>query len=274
MKQYQDLLKHVLENGKLSKNRTGTRALSVFGYQMRFDLSEGFPVVSTKRTFWRGAFVEMLWFLRGETTTKFLHEHGVHIWDEWANEDGELGPIYGKQWRDFSGVDQIRQVVEGLIEDPASRRHVVSAWNPKDLPNPLSLPHEQPDEGKMALAPCHTLLQFHVDRGNRLSCQLYQRSADVFLGVPFNIAGYALLMHMVARKVGCEVGDFVWTGGDVHIYENHIEQCKTMLDRQPMAMPKLVQTWHPTVDIWDVEPEEVFVTNYQSHGPLAGGVAV
>ena len=230
MKQYLDLMRHVRENGVFKDDRTGTGTYSVFGYQMRFDLSEGFPLVTTKKTFLKGIIHELLWFLSGSTNIKYLVDHDVHIWDEWADEHGELGPVYGSQWRSWPGpdgktIDQISRVVEDLKTNPDSRRHIVSAWNVAEV-----------DE--MALPPCHSLFQFYVADG-RLSCQLYQRSADIFLGVPFNIASYALLNMMIAQVVDLEVGDFVHTLGDAHLYSNHIEQADKQLLREPRSLPTI-----------------------------------
>ena len=228
MKQYHDLVAHVLEHGVAKSDRTGTGTLSVFGHQLRFDLAEGFPLLTTKRLHTRSIFGELLWFLRGSTNVAWLHANGITIWDEWADADGELGPIYGHQWRswptpDGQHVDQIAAVVESLRTNPDSRRHLVSAWNVGELP-------------AMALPPCHALFQFYVAEG-RLSCQLYQRSADIFLGVPFNIASYALLTHMVAQVTGLQVGDFVHTLGDAHLYTNHLDQARLQLTREPRPLP-------------------------------------
>ncbi|MCB1906940.1 MAG: thymidylate synthase [Rhodocyclaceae bacterium] len=230
MKQYHDLMRHVLEHGRRKEDRTGTGTLSVFGWQMRFDLADGFPLLTTKKLHTRSIIHELLWFLRGETNIRYLKENRVSIWDEWADEDGELGPVYGKQWRhwacaDGREVDQIARLVEGLRNNPDSRRHIVSAWNPGEI------------EG-MALPPCHALFQFYVADG-RLSCQLYQRSADIFLGVPFNIASYSLLTLMVAQICQLRPGDFVWTGGDCHLYLNHVEQARLQLSRQPRPLPTM-----------------------------------
>src|SRR6201986_4611362 len=228
MQQYLHLLQHILDTGAAKTDRTGTGTTSCFGYQLRFDLSKGFPLVTTKKLHLRSIIYELLWFLRGETNTKYLHEHGVTIWDEWADANGELGPIYGKQWRSWEGadgktIDQISQVIDQIRRNPDSRRLVVSAWNVADLPD-------------MALMPCHALFQFYVADG-RLSCQLYQRSADIFLGVPFNIASYALLTHMIADVTGLRVGDFVHTLGDAHLYLNHLEQARLQLSREPRPLP-------------------------------------
>ncbi|MCL2465308.1 MAG: thymidylate synthase [Micrococcales bacterium] len=260
---YEDLLRLVLATGTPKADRTGTGTRSVFGHQMRFDLSAGFPLITTKRVHLKSVAYELLWFLRGESNVRWLREHGITIWDEWADADGELGPVYGVQWRSWPTphgrhVDQIAQVIENLKRDPDSRRHVVSAWNVADLP-------------AMALAPCHLLFQFYV-AGGRLSCQLYQRSADLFLGVPFNIASYALLTHMVAAQTGYEVGDFVWTGGDCHIYDNHVDQVREQLSRAPYPPPRLVL--HPRGSIFDYRYEDIEMVDYQHHPTIKAPVAV
>src|SRR5688500_18339876 len=231
MRQYLDLMRHVLEHGARKSDRTGTGTYSVFGHQMRFDLAEGFPLLTTKKLHLRSIIVELLWVLRGDTNVAWLKEHGVSIWDEWADADGDLGPVYGRQWRAWpaSGgreVDQLRLLLDQIKGNPDSRRLIVSAWNVGEL-------------DKMALAPCHALFQFYVNDG-KLSCQLYQRSCDVFLGLPFNIASYALLVHMMAQQCDLDVGDFVWTGGDTHLYSNHMEQTHLQLTREPRALPKLI----------------------------------
>lgn len=271
MKQYLDLLRHVLDNGVHKSDRTGTGTTSVFGYQMRFDLSEGFPLVTTKRMFTRGIFGELLWFLQGSTSARALQEQGITIWDEWAGDDGELGPIYGYQWRswptrDGGSIDQIADVIEALKTNPDSRRHIVSAWNVSDIDD-------------MALPPCHLLFQFYVapasEPGGRgtLSCQLYQRSADLFLGVPFNIASYALLTHMVAQVCDLQVGDFVHTFGDAHIYDNHREQVAEQLSREPLALPTL--QLNPDVrSIDDFTLDDIEVLNYEHHPTIKAPVAV
>ncbi len=264
MRTYLNLLEHILDEGVEKEDRTGTGTRSVFGHQMRFDLSEGFPAVTTKKLHFRSVVHELLWFLRGDTSVDYLQEHDVSIWDEWADEDGELGPIYGKQWRnwetaDGEGVDQIRRVIRGLKDNPDSRRHVVSAWNVGQLE-------------AMALPPCHVLFQFYV-AGGRLSCQLYQRSADVFLGVPFNIASYSLLTSMVARVTGHEPGDFVHTLGDAHLYSNHLEQARTQLEREPYPRPTL--RLNPEVDaIDDFSFEDVQLENYQHHPAIPAPISV
>jgi thymidylate synthase len=261
---YEALLADVMANGKHKGDRTGTGTRSVFGRQLRFDLSEGFPLITTKRVHFTSIALELLWFLRGESNVRWLQERGVTIWDEWADADGELGPVYGVQWRawpdrDGGTIDQIAQVVESIRSNPDSRRHIVSAWNPADIPD-------------MALAPCHALFQFDVTDG-RLSCQLYQRSADMFLGVPFNIASYALLTHMVAQQTGLEVGDFVWTGGDCHIYDNHVEQVERQLSREPYPLPTLRIRRRPA-SILDYELDDFEVVGYEHHPGIKAPVAV
>ena len=261
---YEDLLRLVLETGTPKSDRTGTGTRSVFGHQMRFDLSAGFPLVTTKRVHLRSVVYELLWFLRGDSNVRWLQEHGVKIWDEWADENGELGPVYGVQWRswptpDGGHVDQIAQLVENLRTNPDSRRHVVSAWNVAELP-------------QMALMPCHALFQFYVADG-RLSCQLYQRSADLFLGVPFNIASYALLTHMVAQQAGLEVGDFVWTGGDCHIYDNHLDQVREQLTRDAYPAPTLRFARTPE-SILDYRFDDFVIEDYQHHPAIRAVVAV
>ena len=264
MQQYLDLLRHVMENGVDRMDRTGTGTRGVFGYQMRFNLSEGFPMVTTKKLHKKSIVHELIWFLAGDTNIAYLKENGVRIWDEWADENGDLGPVYGKQWRRWEGpegkvFDQIKTVVEAIKSNPYSRRHIVSAWNPADV-----------DE--MALPPCHCLFQFHVANG-KLSCQLYQRSADIFLGVPFNIASYALLVHMMAQICELEVGDFVHTFGDAHIYSNHFEQVKLQLTRDPKPLPKL--KLNPEVRKIDgFTYEDVKIIGYKAHPHIAGKVAV
>ena len=261
---YEDLLRDVLEHGTHKTDRTGTGTRSVFGRQLRFDLSQGFPLVTTKRVHFKSIAYELLWFLQGSSNVGWLRDHGVTIWDEWADASGELGPVYGVQWRSWptpSGetIDQISQVIEQIRTNPDSRRLIVSAWNPADIPD-------------MALAPCHALFQFYVADG-KLSCQLYQRSADLFLGVPFNIASYALLTHMVAEQTGLEVGDFVWTGGDCHIYDNHVEQVTEQLTRSPFPAPKLRFARTPA-SIFDYEYDDFVVEGYQHHPAIRAAVAV
>ncbi|HOY00310.1 MAG TPA: thymidylate synthase [Zoogloea sp.] len=264
MRQYLELMRHVAERGHRKDDRTGTGTLSVFGWQMRFDLAEGFPLLTTKKLHTRSIIHELLWFLRGETNIKYLKDNKVSIWDEWADENGELGPVYGKQWRrwetaDGRSIDQIAQLIEALKKNPDSRRHIVSAWNPGEI------------EG-MALPPCHALFQFYV-AGGKLSCQLYQRSADIFLGVPFNIASYALFTMMVAQVCGYEPGDFVWTGGDCHLYMNHLEQTQLQLSREPRALPTM--RINPEVkDIFAFTIDDFTLEGYDPHPHIAAPVAV
>ncbi len=264
MKQYLELLETIMENGTAKEDRTGTGTLSVFGHQMRFRLADGFPVLTTKKLHLKSIIHELLWFLKGDTNVKYLQDNGVRIWNEWAGEDGELGPVYGAQWRSWRAadgrtIDQISQVVESLIHQPDSRRHIVSAWNVGDLKD-------------MHLPPCHLLFQFYV-AGGKLSCQLYQRSCDVFLGVPFNIASYALLTMMMARVTGYEPGDFVWTGGDVHIYTNHLEQVRLQLTRQPYPLPGMKINPEVT-SIFGFKYEDFELVNYQAHPHIPGKVAI
>ena len=264
MKQYHDLLQHLLDNGVKKSDRTGTGTFSVFGHQMRFDLKEGFPLLTTKKLHTKSIIHELLWFLKGETNIAYLKENGVSIWDEWADENGNLGPVYGYQWRswpnpDGTQTDQITKLVEGLKKNPDGRRHIVSAWNPSFI-------------DQMALPPCHCLFQFYVAEG-KLSCQLYQRSADTFLGVPFNIASYALLTMMMAQVCGYEPGEFVWTGGDVHLYSNHVEQAQLQLSRDFRPLPKMKM--NPEVkDIFDFKYEDFSLENYDPHPHIKAAVAV
>ena len=264
MKQYLDLMRHVMAHGTDKTDRTGTGTRSVFGHQMRFDLTEGFPLVTTKKVHLKSIIYELLWFIQGNTNNNWLKERGVSIWNEWAREDGSLGPIYGHQWRswpDYDGgsIDQLSQVMEQIKQTPDSRRIIVSAWNVADIP-------------KMALPPCHAFFQFYVANGE-LSCQLYQRSADIFLGVPFNIASYALLTHMIAQQTGLVAKEFIWTGGDCHLYTNHFEQVQTQLEREPYRLPKLVIKRKPD-SIFDYQFEDFEVVDYLSHAPIRAQVAV
>ena len=277
MRQYLDLLRHIRENGLEKGDRTGTGTLSVFGHQMRFDLSEGFPLLTTKKLHIRSIVHELLWFLKGETNIAYLKEHKVRIWDEWATEEGDLGPVYGRQWRawpagDGRSIDQIAEAVETLRTRPNSRRIIVVAWNPAELPDESVSPQENVHAGRMALAPCHCLFQFWVGDG-RLSCQLYQRSCDVFLGVPFNIASYALLTHMMAQQCDLEPGDFVWTGGDVHLYLNHLEQADLQLGRTPGPLPRLVIHRRPD-SIFDYRFEDFEITGYKADPHIPAPVSV
>jgi len=264
MQQYLNLLQHILNNGVTKTDRTGTGTISCFGYQMRFDLKQGFPLVTTKKLHLKSIIHELLWFLKGQTNIAYLKENGVSIWDEWANEKGELGPVYGKQWRSWGGaggetIDQITDVINQIKRNPDSRRLIVSAWNVADLP-------------KMALMPCHVLFQFYVAEG-KLSCQLYQRSADVFLGVPFNIASYSLLTMMIAQVCDLEPGEFIHTFGDVHIYNNHLEQVNLQLSREPFPLP--IMKLNPAVkNIFDFRFEDFTLENYQFHPPIKAPVAV
>jgi thymidylate synthase len=264
MQQYLEFLRHIRKQGAAKSDRTGTGTVSVFGYQMRFDLRAGFPLVTTKKLHLRSIIYELLWFLRGDTNVKYLHEHGVSIWDEWADENGELGPVYGKQWRcwptpDGRNIDQLAQVVEQLKSNPNSRRILVSAWNVGEL-------------DRMALLPCHALFQFYVADG-RLSCQLYQRSADALLGVPFNIASYALLMHMLAQQCDLAVGDFIWTGGDCHLYLNHLQQADLQLERTPFPPPRLEIRRRPP-SLFDYTYEDFEIVDYRCHAAIKAPVAV
>src|SRR5690554_2793232 len=274
MKQYHDLLKHVLENGTEKQDRTGTGTKSVFGYQMRFDLSEGFPMVTTKKLHLKSIIYELLWFLNGDTNIKYLQENGVRIWNEWADENGDLGPVYGHQWRNWNSeeIDQISEVVETLKKNPDSRRMLVSAWNPSVMPDTSKPFAENVANGKAALPPCHAFFQFYVADG-KLSCQLYQRSADSFLGVPFNIASYALLTMMMAQVCGYEAGDFVHTFGDAHIYSNHYEQVALQLSREPRPLPKMIL--NPDVkDIFSFTFDDFTLVDYNPHPHIKGAVAI
>lgn len=264
MRQYEDFMRHVYQHGVHKTDRTGTGTRSVFGYQMRFNLAEGFPLVTTKKLHTKSIFIELLWFLRGDSNVAWLQERGVSIWNEWARADGDLGPVYGVQWRNWptpggGHIDQISQVVDQIKKNPDSRRLIVSAWNVADIP-------------QMALPPCHAFFQFYVADG-KLSCQLYQRSADIFLGVPFNIASYALLTHMVAQQCDLDVGDFIWTGGDCHLYANHFDQVELQLSRDPYPYPKLVIRRKPAT-LFDYEYEDFEIQDYQFHPHIKAPVAV
>jgi thymidylate synthase len=264
MRQYLDLLKDILENGTRKTDRTGTGTMSVFGRQLRFDLAQGFPLVTTKRLHLKSIIYELLWFLQGNTNVKYLRDHGVTIWDEWADENGDLGPVYGSQWRSWPApdgrhIDQITKVLDQIKSKPDSRRHIVTAWNPAEVDS-------------MALPPCHALFQFYVADG-KLSCQLYQRSCDTFLGLPFNIASYALLTHMVAQQCDLVPGEFVWTGGDTHLYLNHLEQTNLQLSRQPYPLPKLVIRRKPE-SLFDYRFEDFEIVDYQYHPGIKAPIAV
>jgi thymidylate synthase len=264
VRQYLDLLQHILDTGVPQADRTGVGTISTFGYQMRFDLAKGFPLVTTKKVHIRSIFIELLWFLRGDTNTKWLTENRVGIWDEWADENGDLGPVYGKQWRDWetadgSHIDQIANLIDQIKHNPASRRQIVTAWNPGEI-------------GQMALAPCHCLFQTWVANG-KLSLQLYQRSGDAFLGVPFNIASYALLTHLLADQCGLQVGEFVWTGGDVHLYSNHLDQARLQLTREPKPLPKLVINRRAdSIDSYTYQ--DFAIHGYEAHPHIKAEVAV
>jgi len=263
MKQYLEMCQQILDNGVDREDRTGTGTRSIFGHQLRFNLQEGFPLMTTKKVYWKGVAYELLWFLKGDTNIKYLNDNDVHIWDEWADENGDLGNVYGHQWRSWEGrdgtIDQISQVIEQIKENPYSRRLIVNAWNVGDL-------------DKMALPPCHLLFQFYVADG-KLSCQLYQRSCDTFLGVPFNIASYSLLTHMIAHIVGLEVGEFIWTGGDVHIYQNHFDQIKEQLSREPRPLPQIkINT--ETDNVFDIDFEDIELIGYDPHPTIKGEISV
>jgi thymidylate synthase len=277
VKTYLDLLQRILDKGTRKSDRTGTGTISLFGHQMRFDLQEGFPAVTTKKLHFKSIIHELLWFLKGDTNIRYLNENGVRIWDEWATDEGELGPVYGAQWRnwvtaDGRRIDQIARLLEDLKNKPDSRRHIVSAWNPALLPDETLSPRENAAMGLQALPPCHTMFQFHVADG-KLSCQLYQRSADVFLGVPFNIASYSLLTMMIAQVAGLETGDFVHTLGDVHIYLNHLEQVETQLAREPFALPEM-KINPDKRDLFDFCYEDFELTGYQCHPVIRAPIAV
>ncbi|WP_193162194.1 thymidylate synthase [Microbulbifer hainanensis] len=277
MKQYLDLMRHVRDNGTRKSDRTGTGTLSVFGYQMRFDLAQGFPLITTKKCHLRSIIHELLWFLKGDTNIAYLQEHGVRIWDEWADDNGDLGPVYGYQWRswptpDSRKIDQIEELLAQLKNRPDSRRLIVSAWNPADLPDEGVSPAQNAAAGRMALAPCHALFQFYVADG-KLSCQLYQRSADIFLGVPFNIASYSLLTLMLAQVCGLQPGEFIHTFGDAHLYSNHMEQVAEQLSREPLPLPQM----HLNPDVTDLfafRYEDFELRGYEAHPHIPAPVAV
>jgi thymidylate synthase len=277
MKQYLDLLEEIINRGVQKGDRTGTGTLSVFGRQMRFDLSETFPLITTKKIHLKSVIHELLWFLNGETNIKYLRENGVKIWDEWAKENGELGPVYGYQWRswpteDGQYIDQIEQVVRQIKKNPNSRRHIVSAWNVGDLPDERDSPQENVENGKMALAPCHLVFQFYVANG-KLSCLLFQRSCDIFLGVPFNIASYSLLTLMMAQVTGFSPGEFVWIGGDTHLYLNHLNQANTQLSREPKSLPRM--KINPAVkDIFGFQYSDFDLVGYDPYPPISAPISI
>ena len=274
MKQYHDLMRHVLKAGVQKGDRTGTGTKSVFGYQMRFNLSEGFPMITTKKLHLKSIIYELLWFLNGDTNIKYLQDNGVRIWNEWADENGDLGPVYGHQWRNWNSeeIDQIKDIIETLKNNPNSRRMLVSAWNPSVMPNTSESFSENVAKGKAALPPCHAFFQFYVAEG-KLSCQLYQRSADIFLGVPFNIASYALLTMMIAQVCGYEAGDFIHTFGDAHIYNNHFEQVELQLSRECRPLPKM-QINKDVKDIFGFKFDDFTLINYNPHPHIKGAVAI
>ena len=277
MKQYLDLLSRVRHSGDFKGDRTGTGTWSVFGHQMRFDLSDGFPLVTTKKIHLKSVVHELLWFLQGDTNTRYLKDNGVRIWDEWADENGDLGPVYGYQWRswptpDGRHIDQVRQVLDQIRSNPDSRRIIVSAWNPADLPDETVSPQQNVAAGRMALAPCHAFIQFYV-RDGRLSCQLYQRSADVFLGVPFNIASYALLTMMIAQVCGLQSGEFIHTFGDAHLYSNHVEQADEQLGRKPYSLPRI--ELNPDIsDLFAFRYEDFTLSGYEFHPHIRAPIAI
>tara|TARA_B100000676_G_C17876821_1_gene731664 strand:- start:22 stop:858 length:837 start_codon:yes stop_codon:yes gene_type:complete len=278
VQQYLDLLQKILDEGEVKEDRTGTGTRSFFGHQMRFNLNDGFPLLTTKKIFFKGVIHELLWFLNGSTDNNELKDNGVHIWDEWEDESGDLGPIYGYQWRHWldqnsgESIDQIQNVIDQLRNNPSSRRIIVSAWNVADLPDESISPQDNVKNNKMALAPCHALFQFFVSQG-ALSCQLYQRSCDTFLGLGFNIASYSLLTHMLAQQCDLNVGDFIWTGGDVHLYLNHMEQAKEQLSRQPYELPKLNIKRKPD-SIYDYAYEDFELVNYQCHPHIKAPISI
>jgi thymidylate synthase len=278
VQQYLDLLQKILDEGEVKEDRTGTGTRSFFGHQMRFNLNDGFPLLTTKKIFFKGVVHELLWFLNGSTDNNELKDNGVHIWDEWEDESGDLGPIYGYQWRHWldqnsgESIDQIQNVIDQLRNNPSSRRIIVSAWNVADLPDESISPQDNVKNNKMALAPCHALFQFFVSQG-ALSCQLYQRSCDTFLGLGFNIASYSLLTHMLAQQCDLKLGDFIWTGGDVHLYLNHMEQAKEQLSREPYELPKLNIKRNPD-SIYDYAYEDFELLNYQCHPHIKAPISI
>ena len=278
MQQYLNLLQRILDEGEVKEDRTGTGTRSFFGHQMRFNLNDGFPLLTTKKIFFKGVVHELLWFLNGSTDNNELKDNGVHIWDEWEDESGDLGPIYGYQWRHWldqnsgESIDQIQNVIDQLRNNPSSRRIIVSAWNVADLPDESISPQDNVKNNKMALAPCHALFQFFVSQG-ALSCQLYQRSCDTFLGLGFNIASYSLLTHMLAQQCDLNVGDFIWTGGDVHLYLNHMEQAKEQLLREPYELPKLNIKRKPD-SIYDYAYDDFELVNYQCHPHIKAPISI
>lgn len=289
MQNYLDLTKKILTEGIDYGDRTKTGRRSIYGHSMKFDLADGFPLVTVKHTFFKGVAHELLWFLRGETNIKYLVDNGVHIWDEWATSKGELGPVYGKMWRDWPdfhydydrdaffqspGIDQIKELIENINKDPHSSRHVVSGWNPSLLPDPTMRASLNVQLGKQALPPCHTLWQVFVDGRGTMHMTLYQRSADVFLGVPFNIASYSLLLMMIAKLTGYKAGTFTWSGGDCHLYHNHIEQAELMLTRQPGELPSITLNYPDETALWDVQFEDILLEGYEPQAAIKGEVAI
>ncbi len=277
MKQYLDLLQKILIEGHTKGDRTGSGTLSIFGTQLRFNLADGFPLITTKKIHLKSIIYELLWFLKGETNINYLLENNVTIWNEWADSEGNLGPVYGKQWRswptaDGRQIDQISLLIDQIRQKPNSRRLIVSAWNVADLPDESIKPQDNVSQGKMALAPCHVLFQFYV-ANNKLSCQLYQRSCDTFLGLPFNIASYALLTHMLAQQCDLEVGELIWTGGDVHLYLNHLQQAKLQIRRKPLALPKLVFNRRPE-SIFDYQFDDITLIDYQAHDHIKAPISI
>lgn len=277
MKQYLQLLDKILNEGVQKGDRTGSGTLSIFGHQMRFDLQQGFPLVTTKKVHLKSIIHELLWFLNGDTNIAYLNQHGVKIWDAWADNKGELGPVYGHQWRSWpspegQSIDQMVMIIKQLRETPNSRRIIVSAWNVADLPDESISPQDNVHNGKMALPACHAFFQFYVANG-RLSCQLYQRSCDTFLGLPFNVASYALLTYMVAQQCNLDVGEFIWTGGDVHLYLNHLEQTKLQLTRTPYQLPQLVIKRKPA-SLFDYQFDDFEIENYQAHGHIKATISI